>query len=127
MNPAIPRSDMKEPVKTLLQRFGDLRGNLHSPLSELLSVNGIGEIAVTVLHIIRKSATLHLQETSAAEEAFQDSWNLSDFWRLRIGALKHEVFAVAYLDSAYRLPRKRERDSPVLARSETSPSPSRQL
>ena len=28
---------------------------------------------------------------------------LGDFWRMRIGALNHEVFAVAYLDSAHRL------------------------
>ena len=28
---------------------------------------------------------------------------ISDFWRMRIGTLKHEVFAVAYLDSGYRL------------------------
>ena len=30
---------------------------------------------------------------------------LSDFWRMEIGHLKHEVFAVAYLDTAHRLVR----------------------
>lgn len=30
----------------------------------------------------------------------------SDFWRMRLGALKREVFAVAYLDSGYRLLRE---------------------
>ena len=100
---AIPRSDMKEPAKALLQRFGGLRGILDAPLPELQSVKGIGEIAATALHIIRESATLYLQEASEAEEALHDSEHLSDFWRMRIGALQHEVFAVAYLDSAYRL------------------------
>ena len=54
-------------------------------------------------NIIRESATLYLQEVSETEEALHDSERLSDFWRMRIGALKHEVFAVAYLDSGYRL------------------------
>ena len=100
---AIPRSDMKKPAKALLQRFGGLRGILDASLPELRSVKGIGEIAATALHIIRESATLYLQEASEAEEALHDSEHLSDFWRMRIGALQHEVFAVAYLDSAYRL------------------------
>ena len=100
---AIPRSDMKKPAKALLQRFGGLRGILDASLPELRSVKGIGEIAATALHIIRESATLYLQEVSEAEEALHDSERLSDFWRMRIGALQHEVFAVAYLDSAYRL------------------------
>ena len=100
---AIPRSDMKEPAKALLQHFGGLRGILDASLSELQTVKGIGEIAATALHIIRESATLYLQEVSETEEALHDSERLSDFWRMRIGAFKHEVFAVAYLDSGLRL------------------------
>ena len=34
------------------------------------------------------------------------------FWRMRIGALRHEVFAVAYLDSGYRLLRNGVEDAP---------------
>ena len=100
---AITRLDVKQPAKALLQRFGSLRGVLDAPLQELQSVKGIGEIAATALHVIRESATLYLQEVSEGEEALHDSERLSDFWRMRIGALKHEVFAVAYLDSANRL------------------------
>ena len=94
---------MKKPAKALLRRFGGLRGILDASLSELQAVKGIGEIAATALHIIRESATLYLQEVSETEEALHDSERLSDFWRMRMGALKHEVFAVAYLDSGCRL------------------------
>lgn len=100
---AIPRVDVKEPAKALLRRFGSLRGVMDATIPELQSVKGIGEVAAVSLHIVRESATLYLQEASEGTQTFRDTGRLSDFWRMRIGALKHEVFAVAYLDSAYRL------------------------
>ena len=64
---------------------------------------GIGEVAATGLHLVREAATLYLQEGSEGTQVLKDAAKLSDFWRMRIGALKHEVFAVAYLDSGCRL------------------------
>ena len=55
------------------------------------------------LRVIREAATLYLRESSEGAEVLRDPQRLADFWRMRIGALGHEVFAVAYLDSAYRL------------------------
>ena len=94
---------MKQPAKALLARFGSLRGVLDAPLSELRSVAGVGEVAAVALHVVRESATLYLQQASEGAEVLRDPQRLADFWRMRIGALGHEVFAVAYLDSAYRL------------------------
>ena len=100
---AIPRSDVKQPAKALLERFGSLRGVLDAPLRELRSVSGIGEVTATGLHLIREAAALYLQQGSEGAQVLGDAGELRDFWRMRIGALKHEVFAVAYLDSAHRL------------------------
>ena len=100
---AIPRSDVKRPAKALLERFGSLRGVLDAPLAELRSVQGVGEVAATGLHLVREAATLYLQEESEGGDVLRDATKISNFWRMRIGALKHEVFAVAYLDSAHRL------------------------
>ena len=58
---AIPRADVKEPAKALLQRFGSLRGVLDAPLSELRSVAGVGEVTAIALRVIRAAATLYLQ------------------------------------------------------------------
>ena len=100
---AIPRTDVKQPAKALLKRFGSLRGVLDAPLTELRSVPGIGEVAAVGLHLVREAAALYLQQGSEGGDVLRDATKISDFWRMRIGALKHEVFAVAYLDSAHRL------------------------
>ncbi len=100
---AIPRTDVKEPAKALLWRFGSLRGILDATHQELQTVEGIGEVSAISLKVIRETATLYLQETSEGAEVLSDPERISDFWRMRIGHLKHEVFAVAYLDSSYRL------------------------
>ena len=100
---AIPRTDVKQPATALLERFGSLRGIMDAPLVELRAVDGIGEVAATALHLIREAASLYLQQESDGGDVLRNAAKISDFWRMRIGALKHDVFAVAYLDSAYRL------------------------
>ena len=100
---AIPRADVKQPAKELLAHFGNLRGVLDAPLPELRAVDGIGEVAAVGLHLVRAAAALYLQQGSEGGDVLRNATKISDFWRMRIGALKHEVFAVAYLDSAHRL------------------------
>jgi len=59
---AIPRSDVKQPAKELIARFGNLRSILDAPLSELRTVHGLGEIAPVALRIIRAAADLYLRQ-----------------------------------------------------------------
>jgi DNA repair protein RadC len=100
---AIPRSDVKQPAKALIARFGNLRGILDAPLEELRMVLGIGRVTPVALQIIRAAATMYLQQSGEGHDSLADPARLSEFWRMRIGALQNEVFEVAYLDSGYRL------------------------
>lgn len=100
---AVPRSDVKQPAKALIARFGNLRGILDAPLEELRAVSGIGSVTPVALQIIKAAATLYLQQSSEGRDSLADPARLADFWRMRIGALQNEVFEVAYLDSGYRL------------------------
>jgi DNA repair protein RadC len=102
---AIPRSDVKQPAKVLIARFGNLRCILDAPLDELRAVPGIGDVAPVALQIIRAAAALYLQQSSEARPSLADDDHLAAFWRMRIGALTNEVFEVGYLDSGYRLQR----------------------
>jgi len=100
---AIPRSDVKQPAKDLLARFGNLRGILDAPLAELQAVPGIGTVTPVALRVVREVASLYLQQSAESHDALADPHVLSRFWRLRIGALSNEVFQTGYLDSGYRL------------------------
>lgn len=100
---AIPRSDVKQPAKALIARFGNLRGILDAPIEELRAVSGIGSVTPVALQIIKAAATLYLQQSGEGRDSLADPTRLSEFWRMRIGALQNEVFEVAYLDSGYRL------------------------
>jgi len=100
---AIPRADVKQPAKALIGQFGNLRGILNAPIEELRAVSGIGSVTPVALQIIKAAATLYLQQSGEGLDSLADSTRLSEFWRMRIGALQIEVFEVAYLDSGYRL------------------------
>ena len=100
---AIPRSDVKQPAKALIARFGNLRGILDAPIEKLRGVPGIGSVTPIALQIIKATATLYLQQKEEGRDLFTDSAQLFEFWRMRIGSMQNEVFEVAYLDSGYRL------------------------
>src|SRR5215472_9508201 len=91
---AIPRSDVKQPAKALIARFGNLRGILDAPVKELEDVHGLGSVTPIALKIIRAAATLYLQQTAEAHDVLTDPSKLVDFWRMRIGELNNEVFEV---------------------------------
>jgi DNA repair protein RadC len=100
---AVPRSDVKQPAKALIARFGNLRGILDAPIGELRAISGVGSVTPVALQIIKAAATLYLQQCGEGHDSLADPARLADFWRMRIGALQNEVFEVAYLDSSYRL------------------------
>lgn len=100
---AVPRSDVKQPAKALIARFGNLRGILDAPIEELRAISGIGNVTPVALQIIKAAATLYLQQSGEGHDSLADPTRLAEFWRMRIGALQNEVFEVAYLDSGYRL------------------------
>lgn len=100
---AIPRSDVKQPAKALIARYGNLRGILDAPIEDLRAVPCIGKVTPVALQIIKAAATLYLQQAGEGHDFLADPSRLAELWRMRIGALRNEVFEVAYLDSGYRL------------------------
>jgi len=100
---AIPRSDVKQPAKRLIERFGSLRGILDASLDDMREIDGIGSVTPIALKIIRAAATLYLQQSAEGQEVLSDQARLSALWRMRIGSLRNEVFQVAFLDSGCHL------------------------
>jgi len=100
---AIPRKDVKEPAKALLARFGNLKGIFDAPLEELQTTPMIGSVAPVAFRIMREAATLYLQQKAETVTSLASPEMLFEFWRIRLGGLKDEVFEVAYLDTGYKL------------------------
>lgn len=100
---AVPRKDVKEPAKRLIQKFGNLKGILDAPVEELCTVEKIGTVTPVALKIIRAAATIYLQQNTEGREILSDAVTVNDFWRMKLGGLTNEVFQVGYLDSAGRL------------------------
>lgn len=100
---AAPLADHRRTAADLLRRFGNLQGVLDAPAVRLEAAEGMGPEAAVSLAIIREAAVLYLRTASEGRDVLSEPERLIDFWRMRIGALRHEVFAVAYLDSGYRL------------------------
>jgi DNA repair protein RadC len=99
----LPRRDVKPMAKALLKKFGSLRGVLDAPAEELQAVPGIGSVAPVALRVIREAATLYLRQAVEGRPVLDNVDKLADFWRVRLGPLRHEVFEVAYLDHHYQL------------------------
>lgn len=100
---AIPRGDVKPLAKSLIKKFGSLRGILDASVPELRLVDGIGSVTPTALKIIRSVASVYLREITEGQDVLSDPGRLAEFWRMRIGAQPNEIFQVAYLDSGCRL------------------------
>ncbi|MHB8836820.1 MAG: JAB domain-containing protein [Candidatus Methylomirabilia bacterium] len=101
----IPRSDVKPQAKTLIGRFGNLRGILDAPFDDLRRISGVGTVTPVALRIIKEVATLYLQQSVEGVPLSSHPEMFHDLWRMRIGSLPNEVFEVGYLDAAGRLVR----------------------
>jgi DNA repair protein RadC len=87
----------------LLDTFGGLHGLMHTGVADLARIKGLGpakraEIAA-VLEIARRSMAQALTE----RPMFSAPDDLKLFLRLKLGSLRHEVFAVLFLDAQLRL------------------------
>ena len=99
----IPRRDVKPAAKALIKKFGSLRGIFDARLEAIQEIDGLGTVAPVAIKIIKESANLYLQEEAEVKPLLNSVDAIIDFWRLRLGGLKHEVFEVGYLDTQYYL------------------------
>ncbi len=86
-----------------MHRFGSVRAVLDARPEALRRVGRLNPSAAVALGLVRAAAALYLQRRSEEAPARQTRERLSEYWRMRIGSLPHEVFAVAFLDAGLRL------------------------
>lgn len=91
-------------AQELLDRFGGISGLLHASLADLAQVKGLGGSAkraelAAVLELSRRALAERLKERPVLDSP--DA--VRSYLRLALGARRHEVFAVLFLDAQHRL------------------------
>jgi DNA repair protein RadC len=100
----IPRKDVKVQAKELLQKFGSIQEIFDADVGELLKIKGMGTVAPIALKMIKSFSEIYLRQKLEANASIIDNYErLEQFWRLRLGGIKNEVFEVALLNTRLRL------------------------
>jgi DNA repair protein RadC len=95
-------------ARTLLIRFGSLRGLLEADNERLLAVAGVGPAKVAALKASLALAQRYLETPLIREGVFSGSSDVRRYLRQKLGGRANEVFAVLLLDAQHRLLRYEE-------------------
>ncbi len=90
-------------AQELVVRFGGVAGLLHTPAEALKAVKGLGPAKRAELVAVLELARRALAQELTQKPLFNTPQAVHDFLQLQLGGLQHEVFAVLFLDSQYRL------------------------
>ncbi len=96
---AILRKDTKPLAKSLLERFGSLRGVLDAKADDLLEVPGIGEGVVNFWAVIREIMARYEESPLRLRESLCSPEEVAAVARKRLGRLPHEEVWVAYVNN----------------------------
>jgi len=97
------QGDCKGIAKSVINRFGSVRGVLDAPPSELLQFKGIGPVSACTIKFARSLAEYYYREHALPEEApLTNSRAVVDYLKISMGPLDRESFWVLYLDAQNR-------------------------
>ena len=99
----LPGKNALQMGQELLEKFGGIKGLLHTHADDLKSIKGLGPAKraeiVAVLELARRALSEQLKE----KPLFATPQAVRDYLQLQLGSRPHEVFAVLFLDSQHRL------------------------
>ncbi|MCC7257130.1 MAG: DNA repair protein RadC [Gammaproteobacteria bacterium] len=92
-----------ELARTLLVRFGGVRGVLNASLEELQALHGVGPGKAAALVAARECCCRYLQEKVTPGRAIRSPADSRDFLVARLRDRPHEVFCCLFLDNRHRV------------------------
>jgi DNA repair protein RadC len=96
-------SSAMELARSLLARFGGVRGVLNAGLEELQTLHGVGPGKATALKAVRECCCRYLQEKLTPGRAIRSPSDSREFLVARLRDLPHEVFCCLFLDNRHRV------------------------
>jgi DNA repair protein RadC len=96
---ALPRRDTKPIARVLLARFRTFGGVIGAPVSELLTVEGLGEAGAAALKLVQ-AAALRMMRQEVASAPVVDTWDrLIDYLTACMQHERTEHFRILFLDT----------------------------
>ena len=99
----LPGKNALQMGQELVDTFGGVSGLLNTPADALKKIKGLGPAKraeiVAVLELARRALASQLQQKTILESPQA----IRDYVQLQLGSRPHEIFAVLFLDSNYRL------------------------
>ncbi|WP_069989105.1 JAB domain-containing protein [Massilioclostridium coli] len=96
---AIPQKDTNEIAHQLMNQFGSFSAVLDASLDELMEVDGIGEHAAILLHLIPDLARAYLEDKAEPHQKYDTPQKLMEFFKPKFIGLKQEVLYAVCLDN----------------------------
>jgi DNA repair protein RadC len=90
-------------ARSLLQRFGGMRGVLNATLAELEAERGVGPGKAAALLAARECCCRYLQERLAPGQSIRSPADSREFLIARLRDRPHEVFCCLFLDNRHRV------------------------
>ena len=100
---AIPRVDTNAMAHALLKRFGSLDGVFKAPVEELMRVEGIGESAALLLHLVPQLYRRSQTELDRPGMAIKNSDEAGEFFKKYFWSERNELLLELCLDGKHRL------------------------
>jgi DNA repair protein RadC len=95
---AIPRIDTKPLAKRLLDRFDTFAGVVSASRAQLLEVDGMGDVAIDALKIVREAAVRLAREEAVGRPVLSSWQKVLDFCRADMAHREREHFRLLFLD-----------------------------
>jgi DNA repair protein RadC len=100
---ALPRGDTKPLARMLLTRFGSFAGAIAAPVTELSTIDGLGEAGVAALKLVQ-AAALRLLRSEVINRPVLANWDrLMAYLIASLARERVEQFRVLFLDTRNRL------------------------
>lgn len=100
---AIPRLDTNVPAHRLMDTFGSLGGVFSATPEELMSVEGVGENAATLIRLVAESARRYLMFTPGKEVILDSVKKVGAYFVPRFLNCRNEVMYMVCLDPNNRV------------------------
>ena len=95
----IPRRDVKEPARALLEKFGTLGNVMDAEMEELCTISGISENSALLFPVMRDLCSRYLKEKMLDQDVLDSPDKVRSYAKMKLGGCKEEVMLIVYLNT----------------------------